>query len=143
MRPAQAFVNFFAQAAGAAIVMACIYFVENHFFPVVKDFEITKVERTPGGLTFYGSLVKARPCEFIGLTIYGVSGSGKRSIIHQFRTDVFGANVGLGPQEWGPVTLPAPSAKFEHSEVLATHRCHPLWLQTTIYTTFDMARAPA
>lgn len=142
MNPRQAFVNLFAQAAGAAIVLLVLYFAETRFWPVVDNFKITEIQRTDRGVSLSGELVKRRPCEFVGMTIYGITTDGRRSLMHQFKTDIFGANVGVGFQDWGPVTVPTPALKFTQAEVLATHRCHPLWLQTTVYTTLDLSRVP-
>ena len=142
MKPAQAFVNFFAQAAGAALVLTVLYFAETRFWPVVTDFQVHKVERTESGISFSGDLVKGRPCEFVGLTVYGIKADGKRAIMNQFKTDIFGANVGTGAQSWGPVTVPGIDPTFHFAEVQATHRCHPLWLQTTTYIRFDLSKVP-
>lgn len=142
MKPAQAFVNFFAQAAGAALVLTALYFAETRFWPVVQDFEITRIEKSERGFVFYGELNKARPCEFVGMTVYGITPDGKRGAIVQFRNDLFGANVGSGQQSWGPVVVPVIDTRYRWADIQATHRCHPLWLQTTNYATLDLSRIP-
>lgn len=142
MSPKQAFVNLFAQATGAAIVLTGLYFMETRLFPVVDDFVVERIERTPAAITFQGRLDKQRLCEFVGMTVYGITPTGDRSLMYQFKKDIFGADVGVGRQSWGPVSVPSIPAHFAKAEVMATHRCHPLWLQSTVYTTFDLTRIP-
>lgn len=122
-----------------------IYNVETRFMPVIQDFTVDYVVKNPdGSFTAGGTLLKSRPCEFIGLTLYGTHGDDPKLIVGQYKKDIFGADVGQGLQTWGPWSMSLPGAlmNMDKLQVMGTHRCHALWLQTTIYTEFDIRRLP-
>lgn len=126
---------------GFLVTFWVIYNVETRFFPVVKDFHVDYVVKDPdGGFTAGGALLKARPCEFLGLTIYGVRGEEPKLIVGQYKKDIFGADVGHGFQSWGPWSMRLPGAlmSMDKLQVMGTHRCHALWVQTSVYTEINI-----
>lgn len=143
-RFAQFFVNAVAPVFGFLLSLWLIWNVETRFLPVVEEFTIKSVERSSTGYTASGELVKARNCEFIGLTLYATNAGHPKVLVGQFKKDIFGADVGTGYQTWGPVTitLPPKISEFQTLEIQGTHRCHALWLQTTEYFHLSLKDMP-
>ena len=132
--------HIFLQLVGAAIMFATVWFVETTYFPVVKDFKVDYITRVGNTYTAGGTLDKARACEFIGLTLYGTKDSQPKMLLTQYKKDIFGSDVGQGMQTWGPwsVQFPGELIDMDNLEIMGSHRCHSFWIQTTIYTNFDM-----
>jgi len=132
--------HIFLQLVGAALMFAFVWFVETTYFPVVKDFKVDYINRVGNTYTAGGTLDKARACEFIGLTLYGTKGGEPKILLTQYKKDVFGSDVGQGKQTWGPWSVQFPSAmtEMDQLEIMASHKCHAFWIQTTIYTKIDM-----
>lgn len=143
-RTAKFLVNAIAPAFGMLVALWLIWNVETRFFPVVKDFKVTSLVKTDDGYVAVGELSKVRSCEFLGLTIYAHRNDVPKLLLAQYKTDIFGSNVGTGYQSWGPLTIHFPPAfgSYNHLEVQATHRCHALWLQTTEYTNIQIKDLP-
>lgn len=141
---AKFFVNAVAPAFGMLLSLWLIWNIETRFFPVVDGFKVNSVVKTNAGYTAFGELNKARSCEFLGLTIYAHSNGQPKMLLAQFKKDIFGSDVGTGHQTWGPwtVNFPPQIAAYEHLEIQGTHRCHALWLQTTVYTRIPMKELP-
>lgn len=137
-------VNAIAPAFGLLLSLWLIWNVETRFFHVVDDFMVSSIVKTGQGYIAYGELTKERNCEFVGLTLYAVNGHAPKLLVAQYKKDIFGSDVGMGRQTWGPITvaLPREAAGFQSIEVQGVHRCHALWLQTTEYTTIDIGRLP-
>lgn len=133
--------HVFLQLLGAAIMFATLWYVETTFFPVVKDFKVDYVTRNGNTFTAGGTLDKARACEFIGLTLYGTKDGEPKMLLTQYKKDIFGSDVGQGRQTWGPWSVQFPSAMIEMDqlEIMASHKCHAFWMQTTIYTKLNMS----
>lgn len=132
--------HIFLQLVGAAIMFGTVWFVETTYFPVVKDFKVDYITRVGNTYTAGGTLDKARACEFIGLTLYGTKDNQPKMLLTQYKKDVFGSDVGQGRQTWGPwsVQFPGEMTDMDNLEIMGSHRCHSFWIQTTIYTNFDM-----
>lgn len=137
-------VNAVAPVFGFILSLWLIWNIETRFLPVVEDFTIKQLSVVPGGYMASGELNKSRNCEFVGLTLYAVNHGQPKVLFGQFKKDIFGADVGIGKQTWGPVTILVPPkvAEFEHLEIQGTHRCHALWLQTTEYFQLDLKGLP-
>lgn len=132
--------HIFLQLVGAAIMFATVWFIDTTYFPVVKDFKVAYITRKGDTFTAGGTLDKARVCEFVGLTLYGTKDGQPKVLLTQYKKDIFGADFGQGEQTWGPWSVQFPSQMIEMDslEVMGTHKCHAFWMQTTIYTKFDM-----
>ena len=143
-RIARFWINAVAPGFGLLVALWIIWNVETRFFPVVTDFKVSVIERSPAGYTAYGELVKSRSCEFLGLTIYANKPDAPKLVVAQFKKDIFGSDVGTGHQTWGPWTtnLPPKIAEYEYLEIQGTHRCHALWLQTSEYVNFPIKDLP-
>lgn len=143
-RAAKFAVNAVAPVFGMLVTLWLIWNVETRFFPVVEDFKLNSVVRTEAGYTAFGELDKVRACEFLGLTLYAHSHGRPKLLLAQFKKDIFGSDVGVGHQTWGPWTVQFPPqiATYEHLEIQGTHRCHALWLQTTLYTSIPVKDLP-
>lgn len=131
--------------SGIIMSLWTIYNIDTRFFPVVRDFKVEYIRKEPdGGFTAGGTLVKSKPCEFLGLTIYGVKNGTPKLLVAQFKKDIFGSDVGQGYQSWGPWTVRLPPALLEmdQMEIMGTHRCNGMWVQSTVYTTFDLKALP-
>lgn len=143
-RVAKWLVNGIAPVFGFLLSLWLIWNVETRFFPVVEDFKMTSVVATREGYLAAGELRKVRNCEFIGLTIYASKPGFPKMILSQSKKDIFGSDVGVGHQTWGPWFGPLPKAvaNYDKLEIQGTHRCHALWLQTTEYFQMDVKDLP-
>ena len=143
-RIAKFLVNAVAPAFGLLVSLWLCWNIETRFFPVVEGFRVTEITRTADGYLTSGELTKSRNCEFLGLTLYAHTQDKPKLLVAQYKKDIFGSDVGVGHQTWGPwlVTLPPKVVGYEHLEILGTHRCHALWLQSTMYYQFDLRRLP-
>lgn len=143
-RTAKFLVDAVAPAFGLLLSLWLIWNIETRFFPVVDKFAMTSITRQGDNYTAQGELNKARNCEFMGLTIYAIKPGGPKLLVAQYKKDIFGSDVGVGHQTWGPwtVQLPPPVTRYDHLELQGTHRCHALWLQTTEYFRLDLKDLP-
>lgn len=134
--------HVFLELVGAALMFVTLWFIETTYFPVVKDFKVDYVTRHGNTFTAGGTLDKSRACEFVGLTLYGTKDGQPKMLLTQYKKDIFGADVGQGKQTWGPWSVQFPSEMIEMDklEVMGSHRCHAFWMQTTIYTKFDVKK---
>ncbi len=135
-----ALVYLLAQIVGVFAAFFVIYQVEMRWFPVVSDFQIRDLQKTPDSVTVKGTYTKARPCELLITNVIGVSPVGPALLLHQVRPADDGANLPTGKARWGPYTFtkPADWAGTTHIQVIGVHRCHALWSQQTVYASFPV-----
>lgn len=135
-----ALIYFMAQVTGIFIAFFIIYQAEMRLFPVVSQFQITSIDKTPGAVAVSGTYTKARPCELLITNVLGVSLTGPATLLHQIRPADDGANLPTGKARWGPYKFspPADWADTTHINVVGVHRCHALWSQQTVYASFPV-----
>ena len=139
------FLNAFMLMLGLFVSLWIIYNVDTRFFPVVTNFKVEYIRKEPdGGFTAGGTLVKAKACEFLGLTIYGTKPGMPKLLVAQFKEDIFGSDVGAGHQSWGPWTMKLPHAlrDMQQLEIMGTHRCNGMWVQNTVYANLEVKDLP-
>jgi hypothetical protein len=129
-------INVLAMAIGAPLGLQSCMWVEAKMNPVVTDFAVTAMVRTPAGMTAAGTLTKAKPCELVATNVYALDGD-KRTLIKTFGSKDFGGQMSVGKQTWGPYTMDAPLPNTRLIEVIGTHRC-AFGLQETVYGRLDV-----
>lgn len=125
---------------GGVFLLLLLNRVEHHFFPVVKDFVVMSMERTPHSITLSGYMRKVRSCQFLGAGAFSNPDHGNPAELDLYFLDDprRTATRPTGTQGWGPwqVTLPV-TPEVSEVELMATHRCHPFWASQT-----DLATIP-
>jgi hypothetical protein len=120
--------NRFASAIGVVIVILLGAQYEERFMPIIKDFKVTKIERTSTGWRAWGTYHKVRVCELISSNVVAY-GDGPAKLLLQVKP--FDAPLGL--IEWGPYDIPVANLPFTRVQVISTHKCHPFWAQQAVY----------
>ena len=115
------------------------YFLDTRVFPVVSEFKVESASYAKGELTLSGSMRKVRDCAYVGLAVYGVPELGpKNELSYDFRGE-FVKHRSQGFQTWGPWTVTVPvKSRYEHIEIVASHRCLGPWVQNTTYVEYAM-----
>ena len=125
----------------AILLLSVFRWAEYTFFPVVKDFHLTSIERTGSYIIMQGYMRKVRDCKYIGISAEGLTSSGHVDLPLKF-LDANNGNDNTtrpqGTQNWGPwkVVIPA-SPSITAIDFHSVHSCHLAWETTT-----ELARVP-
>ncbi len=129
-------IDFFAKgflALGVCLaltpaVFAVAPFIESQAFPVVRDTQVSRVDATPHGTSFYIQFRKVRRCEYLGLVWY----EGPNRLYVEIEP---GAEDHLRPRPTGDQFagpwLVRDLSDLAESRSYLYHRCHPLWTTIT------------
>ena len=104
--------------------------IEGHWLPVIKDFEIERIEPADYfNIELYGDFDKVRDCSFDHIEWYFGTPELSTKLDFQFReeTDI----KRQGQYGFGPWRINVQRAQFEQTFATVYHRCHPFWLTAT------------
>ena len=139
-----ALAQMMSPAVGAVLVLWIIYNVEMLAAPVVRDFQVTRIERVDGFYLASGTYYKKRSCELVITNIIGLPVDPKQPsvLVYQVMATDAGSNLPVGSVKWGPYKIPAPAGveQLDHVDIIGIHRCHALWNQSTHYATLTLAQ---
>ena len=125
----------------AILLLTALRWAEYIFFPVVKDFHLTSLERVNNYIVMQGSMRKVRDCRYVGVSAEGITPSGHVDLPLRFlESNIVNDNTTRpqGTQNWGPWRVVIPSAPNINTVVLySVHSCHLAWETTT-----ELARLP-
>jgi hypothetical protein len=140
-----------AFAVGVLVTGWILYGVEHHFFPVIRDWQMTYIHKVDGRYVLGGSLVKSRACELISTSIMAVPKVplAPRQLVYQIKpAEILGGNAPTGFTTWGPWEMAIPKPLLQQRdqisflEIVGHHRCHAMWTQETVYGTVPIERLP-
>lgn len=125
----------------AILLLTVLRWAEYIFFPVVKDFHLTSIERVDNYILMQGYMRKVRDCRYVGVSAEGVAPSGRVDLPLRFLDDdIVNDNTTRpqGTQNWGPWKVVIPTVPNINTVVLySVHSCHLAWETTT-----ELARLP-
>lgn len=139
--------RIFAPFFGIALGLLATYQIEMAAWPVVTNFAVTSIVKVPSAYQVTGSYTKARSCELISTSLLAFNAADATQpgkLLYQIKHQDPGANLPVGLVMWGPYTIQAPDSFGDatHIRVTSLHRCHPLWLHESHYTTVPIAGLP-
>ena len=125
----------------AILLLTVLRWAEYIFFPVVKDFHLTSLERVDNYIVMQGYMRKVRDCRYVGVSAEGTTPSGHVDLPLRFlESNRVNDNTTRqqGTQNWGPWRVVIPTVPNISTVVLyRVHSCHPAWETTT-----ELARLP-
>ena len=125
----------------AILLLASFRWAEYFFFPVVKDFHLTSLERVDNYIVMQGYMRKVRNCRYVGVSAEGTTPSGRVDLPLKFLDNATvddNTTRPQGTQNWGPWRVVIPAVPNISTVVLySVHSCHPAWETTT-----ELARLP-
>ena len=125
----------------AILLLTALRWVEYVFFPVVKDFHLTSIERVDNYIVMQGYMRKVRDCRYVGVSAEGITPSGHVDLPLRFlESNSINDNTTRpqGTQNWGPWRVVIPTMPNISTVVLySVHSCHLAWETTT-----ELARLP-
>ena len=125
----------------AILLLTVIRWAEYTFFPVVRDFHLTSIERVDNYIVMQGYMRKVRDCRYVGVSAEGTAPSGHVDLPLRFLdTAIVNDNTTRpqGTQNWGPWKVVIPTVPNISTVVLSSvHSCHLAWETTT-----ELARLP-
>ena len=125
----------------AILLLTVLRWAEYTFFPVVKNFHLTSMERVDNYIVMQGYMHKVRDCRYVGVSAEGVTPSGYVDLPLRFLDSaIVNDNVTRpqGTQNWGPWRVTIPTVPNINTMVLySVHSCHLAWETTT-----ELARLP-
>jgi hypothetical protein len=125
----------------AILLLAVLRWAEYAFFPVVKDFHLTSIERVDNYIVMQGYMRKVRDCRYVGVSAEGTTPSGRVDLPLRFLDSAIvndNTTRPQGTQNWGPWRVVIPIVPNINTVVLySVHSCHPAWETTT-----ELARLP-
>ena len=126
----------------AILLLTALRWAEYVFFPVVKDFHLTSIERVDNYIVMQGYMRKVRDCRYVGVSAEGITPSGRVDLPLRFLDSAIIINDNTtrpqGTQNWGPWKVVIPTVPNINTVVLSSvHSCHPAWGTTT-----ELARLP-
>jgi len=125
----------------AILLLTVLRWAEYIFFPVVKDFHLTSLERVDNYIVMQGYMRKVRDCRYVGVSAEGTTTSGRVDLPLRFlESNIVNDNTTRpqGTQNWGPWKVVIPTVPNINTVVLySVHSCHPAWETTT-----ELARLP-
>ena len=125
----------------AILLLTVLRWAEYIFFPVVKDFHLTSLERVDNYIVMQGYMRKVRDCRYVGVSADGIAPSGHVDLPLRFlESNTVNDNTTRpqGTQNWGPWRVVIPTVPNISAVVLySVHSCHPAWETTT-----ELARLP-
>ena len=125
----------------AILLLTALRWAEYIFFPVVKDFHLTSLERVDNYIVMQGYMRKVRDCRYVGISAEGITPSGHVDLPLRFlESNTVNDNTTRpqGTQNWGPWRVVIPTVPNINTVVLySVHSCHLAWETTT-----ELARLP-
>ena len=125
----------------AILLLAVFRWAEYTFFPVVKNFHLTSIERVDNYIVMQGYMRKVRDCRYVGVSAEGLTPSGYVDLPLRFLDSAIindNTTRPQGTQNWGPWKVVIPTAPNINTVVLySVHSCHLAWETTT-----ELARLP-
>lgn len=125
----------------AILLLTVLRWAEYIFFPVVKDFHLTSMERVDNYIVMQGYMRKVRDCRYVGVSAVGITPSGRVDLPLRFlESNIVNDNTTRpqGTQNWGPWRVVIPAVPDINTVVLySVHSCHLAWETTT-----ELARLP-
>ena len=125
----------------AILLLAVLRWAEYIFFPVIKDFHLTSLEKVDSYIVMQGSMRKVRDCRYVGVSAEGTTTSGRVDLPLRFLDSAIindNTTRPQGTQNWGPWKVVIPTAPNINTVVLySVHSCHLAWETTT-----ELARLP-
>ena len=119
----------------AILLLTVLRWAEYIFFPVVKDFHLTSIERVDNYIVMQGYMRKVRDCRYVGVSAEGITPSGRVDLPLRFlESNTVNDNTTRpqGTQNWGPWKVVIPTAPNINTVVLySVHSCHLAWETTT------------
>lgn len=117
------------------LIIFGLYNGEHYFFPVIKDFQITHLERSDNKIVMSGYMRKVRECEYLNVIAH-IDKNGKtiRLPITFLSRELTQISRPIGRQLWGPwqLTIPIlPNNSNDRIEIDAYHHCHFAWVTET------------
>lgn len=103
---------------------------EQHFFPVVSDFNVNSIQKVEDGIEISGTMVKDRSCKFKELMVYikdkGSSVSVPASF--EFLDNSSSKDRAAIAQAWGPwkVFIPGKHSQLD-IKMFSRHNCHSFY----------------
>ena len=125
----------------AILLLTLLRWAEYTFFPVVKNFHLTSIERVDNYIVMQGYMHKVRDCRYVGVSAEGITPSGRVDLPLRFlESNIVNDNTTRpqGTQNWGPWRVVIPTVPNISTVVLySVHSCHLAWETTT-----KLARLP-
>ena len=125
----------------AILLLTAFRWAEYVFFPVVKNFHLTSIERVDNYIVMQGYMRKVRNCRYVGVSAEGITPSGRVDLPLRFLDSAIvndNTTRPLGTQNWGPWRVVIPTVPNISTVVLySVHSCHLAWETTT-----ELARLP-
>ena len=125
----------------AILLLTALRWAEYIFFPVVKDFHLTSLERVDNYIVMQGYMRKVRDCRYVGVSAEGTTTSGHVDLPLRFlESNSVNDNTTRpqGTQNWGPWRVVIPTVPNISTVTLySVHSCHLAWETTT-----ELARLP-
>ena len=125
----------------AILLLSVFRWAEYTFFPVVKNFHLTSIERVDNYIVMQGYMRKVRDCRYVGVSAEGTTTSGRVDLPLRFlESNSVNDNTTRpqGTQNWGPWKVVIPTVPNISTVVLySVHSCHLAWETTT-----ELARLP-
>ena len=125
----------------AILLLTVLRWAEYIFFPVVKNFHLTSIERVDNYIVMQGYMRKVRDCRYVGVSAEGATTSGRVDLPIRFlESNTVNDNTTRpqGTQNWGPWRVVIPTVPNINTVVLySVHSCHLAWETTT-----ELARLP-
>ena len=126
----------------AILLLTVLSWAEYTFFPVIKNFHLTSIERVDNYIVMQGYMRKVRDCRYVGVSAEGITPSGRVDLPLRFLDSAIIINDNTtrpqGTQNWGPWKVVIPTVPNISTVVLySVHSCHPVWGTTT-----ELARLP-
>ncbi len=125
----------------AILLLTAFRLAEYIFFPVVKDFHLTSMERVDNYIVMQGYMRKVRNCRYVGVSAEGITTSGHVDLPLRFLDSAIvndNTTRPQGTQNWGPWRVVIPIVPNINTVVLySVHSCHLAWETTT-----ELARLP-
>lgn len=116
----------------ALVILMVLPRLERALFPVVSDFVVTSLTKTPEYVVVSGYMRKTRDCTFVGVQAVAVQEAHEHDIPLIF-LDARNNNATrpLGSQAWGPWKVTFPTTYADSVKLTSTHRCHPFYATDT------------
>ena len=125
----------------AILLLTVLRWAEYTFFPVVKNFHLTSIERVDNYIVMRGYMRKVRDCRYVGVSAEGTTTSGRVDLPLRFlQSNTVNDNTTRpqGTQNWGPWRVVIPTVPNINTVVLySVHSCYLAWETTT-----ELARLP-
>ena len=125
----------------AILLFTVLRWAEYIFFPVIKNFHLTSLERVDNYIVMQGYMHKVRDCRYVGVSAEGVTPSGYVDLPLRFLDSAIindNTTRPQGTQNWGPWRVVIPTVPNISTVVLySVHSCHLAWETTT-----ELARLP-